>query len=228
MDQFRMIRLIVVDDHRLVRKCISAKLESVADFRVVAEAGSGEQLHDIIRDLEFDVILMDLNMPGIGGLEATRRLLLSDPNYRIIGLSMYIEGPYPRRFLELGGAGYVSKDADTEELILSIREVARGRSYISRDVAHHVAVSTILPRPESGVETLTRREIEVLQRISLGFNSDEIATYMSLSVKTVAYHRRRLLEKLGASNDVKLALIARNQGLADLAGPERRAAANQE
>lgn len=211
-----MIRIIVVDDHRLVRKCICAKLESVTDFRVVAEADSGEQLREVTRDLAFDVVLIDLNMPGIGGLEATRRLLANYPGCKIIGLSMYVEGPYPRRFLELGGTGYVSKDADTDELFLAIREVSRGRSYISRDVAQNVAVSTILKRTEGGIQNLTRREIEVLHRISLGLDSGEIATRMSLSIKTVAYHRRRLMEKLGATNDVKLALIARNQGLSDM------------
>ena len=222
-----MIRIIVVDDHRLVRKCIAAKLESVADFRVVAEGESGEQLREIIKEFEFDVILMDLNMPGMGGLETTRRLLASNPTCKIIGLSMYTDGPYPRRFLEMGGAGYVSKDADTEELLLAIREVARGRAYISRDVAQHVAVSTILRRSENGIQNLTRREIEVLQRISIGMSSDEIASRMSLSVKTVAYHRRRLMEKLGVSNDVKLALIARNQGLADLGDFEFPAVSQQ-
>ncbi len=212
-----MIRIIVVDDHRLVRRCVAAKLESIADFQVVAEAENGERLRELIEDVKFDVILMDLNMPGIGGLESTRRLLASHPEFKIIGLSMYIDGPYPRRFLELGGAGYVSKDADTEELVLAIREVSRGRSYISRDVAQHVAASTILRRTEAGsIQNLTRRELEVLQRISLGLSADEIANRMSLSIKTIAYHRRRLMGKLGASNDVKLSLIARSQGLADL------------
>ena len=212
-----IIRIIVVDDQRLVRRCISAKLESIADFHVVAEAESGEQLRERIEDVEFDVILLDLNMPGFGGLETTRRVLASHPEFKIIGLSMYVNGPYPRRFLELGGAGYVSKDADTEELVLAIREVSRGRSYISRDVAQHVAISTILRRSETGsIQNLTRREIEVLQRISLGLNADEIADRMSLSIKTIAYHRRRLMDKLGVSNDVKLSLIARSQGLADL------------
>jgi len=219
-----MIRIIVVDDHRLVRKCVSAKLESVQDFEVVAEAESGEQLRELIEDVKFDVILLDLNMPGIGGLETTRRLLAAHPEFKIIGLSMFVDGPYPRRFLELGGAGYVSKDADTDELFLAVREVSRGRSYISRDVAQHVAVSTILPQAGGGIHNLTRREIEVLQRISLGLSAEEIAEWMSLSAKTVAYHRRRLMEKPGVSNDVKLALIARNLGLADLVDTDARRA----
>lgn len=211
-----MIRIIVVDDQRLVRKCVSARLESVADFAVVGEAASADALKELLRTLSgFDVILMDLNMPGTGGLEITRELLDEHPEYRIIGLSMYTDGPYPKRFLQLGGAGYVSKDADTDELILAIREVSRGRSYISRDVAQHLAVNSLL-HLETGFHALTRRELEVLQRISLGLDPEEIANRLSLSVKTVAYHRRRLMEKLGANNDVKLSLIARRQGLADL------------
>ncbi|MCC7120219.1 MAG: response regulator transcription factor, partial [Gammaproteobacteria bacterium] len=124
-------------------------------------------------------------------------------------------GPYPRRFLEIGGAGYVSKHSDTEELILAIREVHRGGSYISRDVAQQVAISAITRRG-TGIHNLTQREIEVLQRIAEGMTSAEIALRLCLSPKTVAYHRRRLYEKLGADNDVKLALVAREQGLCDL------------
>lgn len=210
-----MIRLLIVDDHKLVRKCLCAKLESVPDFRVVGEADSGERARLLARELEFDVVLMDLNMPGIGGLEATRRLLSANPRCKVLAVSMYVEGPYPRRFLEIGGAGYVSKHSDTEELILAIREVHRGGSYISRDVAQQVAISAITRRG-TGIHNLTQREIEVLQRIAEGMTSAEIALRLCLSPKTVAYHRRRLYEKLGADNDVKLALVAREQGLCDL------------
>lgn len=210
-----MIRILVVDDHRLVRKCICAKLESVPDFRVVGEAESGERARQLARELEFDVALMDLNMPGIGGLEATRRVLSANPQCKVLGLSMYVDGPYPRRFLEIGGSGYVSKNSDTEEMFLAIREVHRGSNYISRDVAQHVAISSITRRG-AGVHNLTQREIEVLQRIAEGMGSAEIALRLCLSPKTVAYHRRRLYEKLGADNDVKLAIVAREQGLCDL------------
>ncbi|MSR15409.1 MAG: response regulator transcription factor [Gammaproteobacteria bacterium] len=211
-----MIRLIVVDDQRLVRKCICAKLESIMDFQVVGEAESAEQLFSIIAGLEFDVLLLDLNMPGTGGLEAASRLLAQDPSYKMVGLSMYTEGPYPRRFLGLGGSGYVSKEADTEELVLAVREASRGRTYISRDVAQHLALSAVLPHSGGNqIENLSRREIEVLQFISHGYGVDEIAVKMSLSAKTIAYHRRHLMDKLGATNDVRLTLIARNQGFAD-------------
>lgn len=220
-----MIRILVVDDHRLVRKCVCAKLESVSDFRVVGEAESGERARVLAHELAFDIALMDLNMPGIGGLEATRRVLKANPHCKVIGLSMYIDGPYPKRFLEIGGSGYVSKDSDTDELFLAIREVHRGGSYISRDVAQHVAINSITRR-SGGVNNLTQREIEVLQRIAEGLSSADIGRLLCLSPKTVAYHRRRLIEKLGADNDVKLAIVAREQGFCDMgevaAGTERR------
>ena len=209
-----VIRIMVVDDQRLVRRCICAKLNSVPEFKVVAEAESGERARQIARETAFDLVLMDLNMPGIGGLEATRRLLAAQPGCKIIGLSMYIEGPYPRKFLELGGAGYVSKNADTEELIRAIREVWRGECYISADVAQEIAIA----RAQVGGagDDLTQREIQVLQKICAGLGIEAIASVLCLSPKTVAYHRRRLLEKLGAENDVRLAIVARNSGLAEL------------
>ncbi len=189
---------------------------------------SGEHLLESILGLAFDVIVLDLNTQGSGGLEVTERLLAHDHRYRIVGVSTYTEGPFPRRFLALGGLGYVSKDADTDELTFAIHEAANGRTYISRDVAHRVAVSTILRiGRDAGIENLTRREIDVLRRISHGDSTDEIATQMSLSIKTIAYHRRRLLDKLGASNDVKLTLIARSHGLDELPVPELRVASNQ-
>lgn len=211
-----MIEIMVVDDQRLVRRCISAKLNAVADFSVTAEVASGEEARDAARTRHFDVILMDLNMPGIGGLEATRRVLAVKPECRIVGLSMYISGPYPKQFLRAGGVGYVSKNTDTEELLRAIRAVNQGECYISADVAQHIATSDSLRIQRHGIEALSRREMQVLQKIAKGLSHDEIATRLCLSTKTVAQYRRQLLDKLGARNDVQLAGIARDQGLADL------------
>ena len=211
-----MIEIMVVDDQRLVRRCISAKLNAVADFSVTAEVASGEEARDAARTRHFDVILMDLNMPGIGGLEATRRVLAVKPECRIVGLSMYISGPYPKQFLRAGGVGYVSKNTDTEELLRAIRAVNQGECYISADVAQHIATSDSLRIQRHGIEALSRREMQVLQKIAKGLSHDEIATRLCLSAKTIAQYRRQLLDKLGARNDVQLAAIARDQGLADL------------
>jgi two-component system invasion response regulator UvrY len=211
-----VIEIMVVDDQRLVRRCISAKLNAVEDFSVTAEAASGEEARDAVRAKHFDVILMDLNMPGIGGLEATRRVLAVRPECRILGLSMYVSGPYPKQFLRTGGAGYVSKNTDTEELVSAIRKIHGGECYISADVAQHIATSDSLRVQRHGIEALSRREIQVLQKIAIGLPHEEIALGLCLSAKTVAQYRRQLLEKLGARNDVQLAVIARDQGLADI------------
>jgi two-component system invasion response regulator UvrY len=188
----------------------------VEDFDVVAEADSGEGAREVVRKEEIDIVLMDLNMPGIGGLEATRRLVSSDPGCKVIGLSMYVEGPYPRRFMELGGAGYVSKDVDSDELIRAVRTVAGDSPYISPDVAQRIAVNDSLKGSLGGLNDLSAREIQVLQKISEGLNIDEIAVAMCLSPKTVAHHRRSLCEKLGAGNDVQLATIANAHGITEL------------
>jgi two-component system, NarL family, invasion response regulator UvrY len=210
-----VISILVVDDQRLVRRCICAKLNAVADFYVAGEAASGEEAREVARLENFDVILMDLNMPGIGGLEATRRLLAVSPGNRVIGLSMYVSGPYPKQFLRCGGAGYVSKNADTEELVGAIRKVHAGESYISLDVAQNIASSDSNRNRRNGIEALSRREIQVLQQISNGLTVDDIASRLSLSRKTVAHHRRHLLNKLEVVNDVQLAMIARTHGLAE-------------
>lgn len=211
-----MINLLIVDDQRLVRKCLVASLAGVEDFNVVAEADSGESARRMAHDHDIDVVLMDLNMPGIGGLEAARGLLNAQPDIRIIGLSMYVDGPYPRRFMELGGAGYVSKNADTDELVKSIRTVHSGGFYISHDVAQQIAAQDLIYGASQSVSELTRRELQVLQQISEGGSIEVIAARMCLSPKTIAHHRRRLLGKLGCENDVQLAIVARSQGLTDL------------
>jgi two-component system, NarL family, invasion response regulator UvrY len=211
-----MIKILVVDDQRLVRRCISAKLSATDDFDVIGEADSGERAREIVRSQAVDVVLMDLNMPGMGGLEATRHVVSGDPNCKVIGLSVYVDGPYPRRFLEIGGSGYVSKCADTDELVHAIRTVASGAPYISKDVAQRIAINDSMSGTLDGVNALSSREIQVLQKISQGLNVDEIARAICLSPKTIAHHRRSLCEKLGATNDVQLAIIANAQGLSEL------------
>ncbi|MFT4563097.1 MAG: two-component system invasion response regulator UvrY, partial [Gammaproteobacteria bacterium] len=193
-----MITILVVDDQRLVRRCISAKLNATEDFDVVGEADSGERAREFVRTQPIDVVLMDLNMPGMGGLEATCHVASGDPNCKVIGLSVYVDGPYPRRFMEMGGSGYVSKGADTEELCDAIRTVAGGAPYISKDVAQRIAINDSMSGTIDGVNALSPREIQVPQKISEGLNLDEIARAICLSPKTIAHHRRSLCEKLGA------------------------------
>jgi two-component system invasion response regulator UvrY len=211
-----VIKILVVDDQRLVRRCISEKLNATDDFEATAEAKTGEQAREIVRMEKIDVVLMDLNMPGMGGLEATRRVVSRDPDCKVIGLSMYVEGPYPRRFIEAGGAGYVSKGADPEELCHVIRTVVGGSPYISQDVAQRIAVNDSARGSIGGLNDLYAREIQILQKISQGLGVEEIAVAICLSPKTITHHRRSLCDKLGAANDVQLAIIANAQGLSEL------------
>ena len=168
-------RILLVDDHAVVRTGFKTLLENQADLRVVCEADCGEQACRQFVDHAPDVVIMDLSLPGIGGLEATRRLLALDPGLRVIGLSMYVSGPFPRQFLRLGGAGYVSKNADTAELVAAIRKVHAGESYISADVARNIAVSGVLGARRNGIDALSRREVQVLQQIANGLSPEEIA-----------------------------------------------------
>lgn len=204
-----MIRVAVVEDQQLIRGLVRAKLESDPEIRVVAEAASGEEARRVVPGARPDVVLMDLSMPGIGGIEATRRLLSALPGLKIVALSMHVDGPLPGRFLGAGGVGYVSKNARAAELVEAVRRVHEGGHYLSSDVA----ASILEPTKAAGPAVLTVRELQVLERIAQGKGSEEIAQQLKLSVKTVQAHRRHLLEKLGARNDVQLARLARDHGL---------------
>lgn len=207
-----MIRCMLVEDQRLVRACVTARLESTGEVVVVAEAASGEEACALAREHRIAVVLMDLHMPGMGGLEATRRLRHGHPQLKVLGLSMYVDGPLPLRFLRLGGSGYVSKHATPEVLIQAVRTVARGETYISREVATVLAGARLAGDAEPLAE-LSDRELEVLRLLADGQGPADIAGALHLSRKTVGSYRRRLRGKLAARNDLQLARIARQHGL---------------
>jgi len=208
-----MIRVALVDDHQMFRQLLRARLEADAGIGIVAEAGSGEEARRVVPAANPDVVLMDLHMPGIGGLEATRRLLAARRELRIIGLSMYDNGPLPARFIDLGGAGYLSKNAGAAELVDAVRRVHRGDCYVSRDVLEVIALGRAVYNAGDGIAALTGRELQILELIADGCMVAEIAAHLCLSHKTVHAHRRHLLHKLQAKNDVHLARIARENGL---------------
>lgn len=207
-----MIRCMLVEDQRLVRTCVAAKLESTGEAVVVAEAGSGEEALSLARAHRLDVVLMDLHMPGMGGVETTRRLRQGQPRLKILGLSMYLDGPLPLRFLRAGGNGYVSKHATPQVLIHALRTVARGETYISREVATLLASAWLAGDPEPLAE-LSDRELEVLRLLADGQGPADIASALRVSPKTVGSYRRRLRGKLAARNDLQLARIARQYGI---------------
>ncbi len=213
-----MTRLILCDDHRLVRAGLRRVLEDAPGITVVAEAGSGEELLERVRAEQPDVILMDVNMPGMGGLEATRRILQRFPEVRIIAVSMYMEEPFPSRLLAAGARGYISKDAAADEVVSAIRRVAAGGVYITAGIANNLAENLIkgVDQEQSPFERLSQREMQVMLLVTEGKGNQEISQSLCLSPKTVSTYRYRLFEKLGVSNDVELTRMAMRYGVLGL------------
>lgn len=208
-----MIKIMLVDDHRLVRAGLKRVLQEVADMEVIAEASSGEEALEIVRAKAPDVILMDINMPGIGGLEATRRLLQRVPAAKVIVVSMHLEEPYPSRMLAAGAAGYISKDSAADEVVAAIRRVSTGGHYVAADVAGNLAASLVKGSSGSPFDQLSQRETQVMIMVTKGYSTQEISDRLHLSPKTVSTYRYRLFEKLNVSNDVELTRMAMRYGL---------------
>lgn len=211
-----MIRVMLVDDHRLVRAGLKRVLSEMPDIEVVAEAGTGEEALDLAKKQTPDVVLMDVNMPGMGGLETTRRLVARMPQVKVIAVSMHLEEPYPSRMLEAGAAGYISKDSAADEVATAIRRVQSGGHYVAADVAGNLAASLI--KGGSGTapfEQLSQRETQVMLMVTKGYSTQAISDRLCLSPKTVSTYRYRLFEKLGVTNDVELTRLAMRYGLLD-------------
>lgn len=208
-----MIKLLLVDDHELVRTGVRRLLEEAGDIEVLAEATSGEEAMVAVRQYEPDVVLMDVNMPGIGGLEATRKIRQSKPSLPIIVLTMHTDDPFPSSLLKAGANGYLHKGCKPEEMITAVREVYRGRSYISNTVAQGMAFAKLERGEDSPFNALSQREMQVLLMMINGHRTQDIAQQLCLSPKTISTYRHRLYEKLAVSNDAELTKLAICYGL---------------
>ena len=211
----QVIKIILVDDHELVRTGIRRILEDVADFKIVAEAKCGEDAVQLCRKNAPDVILMDVNMPGIGGLEATKRIVRMSENTRIICLSMHTESPIPMQVMEAGAFGFLTKDAEPEEVIRAIHKVVAGQKYVDSDVANSIAVARLSPRSDNPFNELSSRELSIVMRLTKGKRVPEIASELSINPKTVNTYRYRMFEKLGVATDVELTHLALRHKLID-------------
>lgn len=202
-----MIKVLVVDDHDLVRMGISRMLKDLEGIEVVGEAKSGEGALGFVRQVEVDLILMDVRMPSMGGLEATRKLLSRFPQIKIVVVSTLDDGLFPIRLLQAGVSGYVSKKDDLEAMVQAIHTVMNGRTYMSNSIATTVAMRTISGK-SSPFETLSERELQIAFMIVNGKRVADIAETLSVSPKTVNTYRYRIFEKLGLQSDVELTLLA--------------------
>ena len=212
-----MIRVLLVDDHALFRTGMRSILEAESDLEVVGEAETGEQAVELVRELAPEVVLMDVHMPGIGGIEATRRVLRVDPEIRVIALTALDDEPFPSKLLDAGARGYLTKGCPAKELVKAIRQVMMDKHYISADVAQKLSLSRIVNKGESSpVSLLSPREMQVMMMITQGKTTQEISDALFLSPKTVSTYRTRLFEKLDLHNDVELTHFALRHGLIEL------------
>lgn len=208
-----MIQVLLVDDHELVRSGIEAILNRAPDIRVTALAETGEQALALLEQQSFDVILMDINMPGMGGLEACRRILQQKAAPKLIVLTVHDRGVIPRQLLNLGVQGFISKNSSPEEMMHAIKKVVQGQRYLASEVATHLldttaAKTTAKTTPETPFASLSPREQEIVQLILQGKSIKEMSDLLLISPKTVNTYRYRLYEKLGVKNDVELTRLA--------------------
>ncbi|GAA5072607.1 response regulator [Lysobacter panacisoli] len=206
------IRVFIVDDHALVRTGMRMILSAETDIEVLGDVESGELAMPLIRKLKPDVVLCDLHLPGLSGLEVTERVVKGDHGTRVIIVSVLEDGPMPKRLLEAGASGYVGKGGDASELLRAIREVARGRRYLSSGIAQSIALSGI-EGDASPFDLLSPREMEIALMLVQGMRQDDIAKRLSLSAKTVNTHKARLFEKLDINDTIALARLASRYGV---------------
>lgn len=211
-----MIKVLVVDDHDLVRTGIARMLSDVEGIVVVGEASNGEDAIKYARELLPDVVLMDVKMPGMGGLEATRKLLRSNADVKIIAVTACAEEPFPSRVLQAGASGYLTKGADLDEMVVAIRQVHHGRHYLSPDIAQALALKQLsLDGKSTPFDGLSEREMQITLMIVTCHKVQDISDKLCVSPKTVNTYRYRIFEKLAISSDVELTHLAMRHGLLD-------------
>lgn len=215
-----MIRVLVVDDHELVRSGITRMLADNPDIDVIGQSPSGEDAIEFVRKDRPDIVLMDIRMPGIGGLEATRRILRLDDTVRVIVVTACADDPYPARVMQSGASAYITKGADIGEMVRSIRMAHTGQRYISPEIAQKMALKQLGgDKEEEGelslFDRLSEREMQIAMMVVDCQKVQDISDRLCLSPKTVNSYRYRIFEKLEISSDVELALMAVRFGLLD-------------
>jgi two-component system invasion response regulator UvrY len=206
------IGVMLVDDHAVVRMGFRLLIDGASDMRVVAEADSGEDALRCVDEAKPDVVVMDISMPGIGGLEAICRILAKEPSTRILVLSAHEDAMHARRVLKAGALGYLTKRSAAEALLQAIRQVDLGKTFLEPEIAQQLAVQQISGAPDP-LDTLSEKEFKVFLALARGESVQEIAAVMSLSPRTVGTHLYNIKQKLGASNSAELAIMAVRAGL---------------
>ena len=208
------ITILIADDHTLVRETWSFILNTDPRFTVVAESGSGEEAVELSKKLRPNIVIMDINLPGINGIEATQQIRKFSPGSRILGVSLHTQPTYARKMMQKGAMGYVTKNSSREEMFKAILEIQAGKKYICDEIKNILSEQVISgDDPQTGLNSLSQREIEIISYIKKGDYSKEIADSLSISVKTVEVHRYNILKKLNLKNAAALVNFINNSQL---------------
>lgn len=208
------IRIMLADDHAVVRSGLRRLLEQRQGLEVVAEADSGEQAYQLFGECQPDVAVLDLSMPGMGGMEAVRRILARYPAARVLVFSMHENAAFASQALKTGARGYVAKTGAPEELVTAVQEVAKGKTYLSTGIAQKIAMQS-LDGGSDPVSQLSAREFEVFRMVAEGLGADEVAHKLNISQKTVANYLTLIKQKLGVSTPIEMLRLAMRHGVID-------------
>ena len=210
-----MIRIVIADDHAIVREGLKRIVSEVSDMEVAGEAGDGTQVMQRVRELEFDILLLDLSMPGRSGMELIKLVRAEKPKLRILVLSMHQELQYAVRAIKSGASGYLTKESAPSQLEQAIRKIAGGGAYVTAEVAQQLALGAMPGGETLPHESLSDREFEVFRLRAAGASVTDIAARLKVSVKTISTHKANLTQKMGLQNNSELVRYALKHGLLD-------------
>lgn len=209
-----MIKVIVADDHHLVRTSIARMLSEEDGIQVIGEAATGEEALSLARNLRPDIVLMDIRMPGIGGLEATRKIARGMSDIKVVILTAYLEETFAQRLLEAGASGFISKGTEMDEVVRAIRAIQHGQRYISPEIAQRLVLAK-MDTQDDPFDQLSSREMQVAMMIVNCHKVNDISDRLFLSPKTVNTYRYRIFDKLGVQTDVELTHLGLRHGLVE-------------
>jgi DNA-binding NarL/FixJ family response regulator len=215
-----VIRLVIADDHTIVREGLKQLLRAEGDFEIVAEAGDGLEVMQHVRAFDFDVLLLDISMPGKSGMELIKQVKSEKPKLRILVLSMHHEHQYAIRAIRSGASGYLTKESASTDLANALRKVANGGAYITPEVAEQLALGAMPNSDAAPHASLSDREFQVLRMLASGKSVTDIGGTLHLSVKTISTHKARLMQKLGVTTSNELIRYALKHRLTDDTGPD--------
>lgn len=210
-----MIRIVIADDHAVVREGLKRIVTSASDMTVVGEAANGAEVMRQVRECEFDVLVLDLSMPGRSGMELIKLVRCEKPKLRILVLSMHEELQYAVRSIKSGASGYLTKESAPTQLMQVLRKIASGGAFISTGVAEQLALGSMLGSNSAAHEKLTDREFEVFRLIATGMSVTEIAGRLNLSAKTISTHKANLMQKMHLQNQSELIRYAIKHGVTE-------------